>query len=227
MPTSAPSRPLAGGRLAVVIAGGMITLLALMFAAAGAGLEWAGSKKDDAGYYTSKTGRITTSTSAIAVDDLDVDGIPGNLGKLRLKVSGRDGKPVFAGVARTRDVDAYLRGSAHATMTDVDFSPFDPTYRTTPGDGRPARPGAEDIWTASTEGTGTKTLDWKIKDGRWSLVVMNADASTGVDANVSAGAKLPFLDDLELGAWIAAAILLALGGGLIAGGVRRGTIRAA
>ena len=90
-------------------------------------------------------------------------------------------------------------------MTDVDFSPFDPTYRTTSGDAQPARPGAQSIWTASTEGTGTKTLDWKVTDGHWSVVVMNADGSTGVDAEVSAGASLPFLDDLELGAWIAAA----------------------
>ena len=52
MPTTAPSPPLAGGRLAAVIAGGLVAVLALMFAAAGAGLEWAGSKKDDAGYYT-------------------------------------------------------------------------------------------------------------------------------------------------------------------------------
>jgi hypothetical protein len=227
MPTTAPSPPLAGGRLAAVIAGGLIALLALTFAAAGAGLGWAGSKKDDAGYYTSKTVRLTTSTSAIATDDLDIDGVPGSLGKVRLDVSGRDGKALFAGVARTRDVDAYLRGSAHATMTDVDFSPFDPTYRTTPGAAQPSRPGAQGIWTASTEGTGARTLDWKVSDGHWSVVVMNADGSTGVDANVSAGASLPLLDDLELGAWIAAAILFALGGGLIAGGVRRGTIRRA
>jgi hypothetical protein len=221
MPTTAPSPPLSGGRLAAVIAGGLVTLMALVFVAAGAGLEWAGSKKDDAGYYTSKTQRVTTSTAAIATDDLDVDGVPGSLGKVSLKVSGRDGKPVFAGVARTADVDAYLRGSAHATLTDVDFSPFEPTYRTTRGDAQASRPSAQSIWTASTEGTGTKTLDWKVADGHWSVVVMNADGSAGVDANVSAGANLPFLDDLELGAWIAAAILLALGGGLIAGGLRR------
>ena len=50
---------------------------------------------------------------------------------------------------------------------------------------------------------------------------MNADGSAGVDAGVSAGAKLPILGDLELAAWIAAALFLALGGGLLAAGLRR------
>ena len=56
---------------------------------------------------------------------------------------------------------------------------------------------------------------------------MNADGSAGVDARVSAGASLPFLDELELTAWIAAALFLAIGGGLLAGGLRRGTMHAA
>ena len=36
-------------------------------------------------------------------------------------------------------------------------------------------------------------LTWDIADGDWSVVVMNADGSAGVDARVSAGAKLPWL----------------------------------
>ena len=42
-----------------------------------------------------------------------------------------------------------------------------------------------------------------------------------IDARVSAGARLPWLDELEIAAWVAAALLLALGGGLLASGVRR------
>ena len=41
---------------------------------------------------------------------------------------------------------------------------------------------------------------------------------------MSAGVSLPFLDDIGLWLWIAAAALLALAGALIAGGVRRGTL---
>ena len=48
---------------------------------------------------------------------------------------------------------------------------------------------------------------------------MNADGSTGVDTRVSAGASLPWLDELELAAWISAALLVVLGGTLLAGGL--------
>jgi hypothetical protein len=225
MTTTATRSPLTGGRLAAVIVGGLILLLALMAAVAGAGLQWAVSEKDDAGYYTSDTVRIHSATHAITTDDLDVNGVPDSLGKLRVNVGARNGKPVFAGVAPTRDVDAYLLTSTHATLTDVDLDPFDATYRTSAGTGTPARPADQSFWAATSDGS--KPLDWKVKGGDWSVVVMNADGSAGVDARVSAGASLPFVDDVELAAWIAAALLLALGGGLLAGGLRRGTMRAA
>jgi hypothetical protein len=225
MTTTATRSPLTGGRLAAVIGGGLIVLLAAMAALGGAGLQWATSKKDDAGFYTSDKGHITTSTHAIATDDLDVDGVPSGFGKIRLDVDARNGKPVFAGIAPTSDVDAYLRGSAHETLTDVDFDPFDPTYRTASGTATPARPADQGFWAVTSDGT--KPLDWKVKDGNWSVVVMNADGSAGIDAGVSAGASLPFLDDVALAAWIAAAFLLALGGGLLTVGLRRGTMPAA
>jgi hypothetical protein len=225
MTTTATRSPLTGGRLAAVIGGGLILLLATMAALGGAGLQWAVSKKDDAGYYMTDTAHVTTSTHAIATDDLDVDGVPSDFGKIRLDVDARNGKPVFAGIAPTSDVDAYLRGSAHETLTDVDFDPFDPTYRTASGTATPAHPADQGFWAVTSDGS--KPLDWKVKDGNWSVVVMNADGSAGIDAGVSAGASLRFLDDLALAAWIAAAFLLALGGSLLTVGLRRGTMPAA
>jgi hypothetical protein len=217
--------PLTGGRLAAVVAGGLVLLLSAMAAVSGAGLSWASSKQDDAGYYTTDTERFHTSTNAIATDDLDVDGVPGALGKVRINVAPRTAEPIFAGIARTSDVDAYLRGTAHATLTDLDVDPFEPAYRTTTGSTLPARPADQGFWAATSDGS--KPLDWKVEDGTWSVLVMNADGSAGVDARVSAGASLPFLDELELTAWIAAALFLAIGGGLVAGGLRRGTMHAA
>lgn len=222
MPTTATKPSLTGGRLAAVIAGGLILLLSAMSAVSGAGLSWASSKQDDAGYYTTDTERLAASTSAISTDDLDVDGVPGALGKVRINVAAVNGKPLFAGIARTRDVDAYLRGTAHTTLTDIDVDPFDARYRDEPGTGQPARPQDQRFWVATSDGS--RPLDWKIKDGTYSVVLMNADGSPGVAARVSAGASLPWLDELELAAWIAAAAFLALGGGLLAGGLRRGTM---
>ena len=219
MSTTATRTPLTGGRLAAVIAGGLTLILSATAALGAGGLTWASSKQDDAGYHTTSTESFATTTHAIATDDLDVDGVPGALGKVRVNVSSANGKPVFAGIARTRDVDAYLLGTAHETLTDIDVDPFEPTFEQAPGSGTPARPADQRFWVATSDGS--KPLDWKVQDGTWSVVVMNADGSAGVDTRVSAGASLPWLDELELGAWIAAAFFLALGGGLLAGGLRR------
>src|SRR3954453_20902756 len=218
MSTTATRTPLTGGRLAAVVAGGLTLLLSATAAVGAAGLTWASSKQDAPGYYTPSTKTFSTATHAIASDDLDIDGVPGALGKIRVSVSSANGKPLFAGIARTRDVDAYLRGSAQETLTDVDVDPFEPTFEHAPGTGRPARPADQRFWVATSDGS--RPLDWKVKDGTWSVVVMNADGSADVDARVSAGARLPWLDELEIAAWVAAALLLALGGGLLASGVR-------
>jgi hypothetical protein len=69
-------------------------------------------------------------------------------------------------------------------------------------------------------GTGTQRLDWDVKDGSWSVVVMNADGSRGVDTTISAGAKVPFLGPLG---WVSAGggiVLLLAAGGLLYLGLR-------
>ena len=225
MPALAPARPLTGGRLAAVIGGAAALLLSALLLLAGTGLLWADSRKDDDGYFSTSHERLATSTYAIATDDLDIDGdtVGTDLyGKVRLEVGGQ--QPIFAGIARTRDVDAYLGRSAHALLTDVEFRPFEPTYRDNPGTAAPGRPGAESFWAASTEGSGERTLTWDVEDGEWSVVVMNADGSRGVDARVSVGANVPYLDDLGRGLTIASLVLLIGGAALITEAVRRGRV---
>ena len=117
-----------------MIGGVASLLLAALLLLAGTGLLWADSRKGDDGYFSTSHERVATSTYAIATDDLEIEGdaIGDALyGKVRLELDGAE--PLFAGIARTRDVDAYLRDSAHATMTDVDFSPFRPDYRDSAG----------------------------------------------------------------------------------------------
>ena len=53
-------------------------------------------------------------------------------------------------------------------------------------------------------------MTWDVKHGDWSVVVMNADGSRGVDTGVSAGADFPILSALAWGS---------VGGGLVLLGV--------
>ena len=201
-----------------IVASTLLAVASLTLFAAGGVLLWADGQKDDQGYLNTSSERFSTRTAALATENLDVDldGLSSavgddTLGRVRLDVRPAGAEPVFAGIARTQDVDDYLRGTAHTFVRDVDTDPFRAHYGDRPGDRRIAPPAGESIWVASSTGG---ALDWKVRDGDWSVVVMNADGSPGVAATVKAGAKLPIL--VPAGWTLIGGGALAL---LIAGGV--------
>ena len=212
-----PPRRHRAARTTSVVVGAIVGLTAFAMLALGGVLLWADSKKDEQGYIHTDTERFATRTAAIATDNLDVDSHgPGWLtshdryGNIRLEVSPRNDKAVFVGVARTKDVSTYLRGTSHTTLTDFHSDPFRAVYRAERGSARPAAPASKRIWAASAHGTGMQTVTWDVKHGDWSVVVMNADGSRGVDTGVSAGADFPILSALAWGS---------VGGGLVLLGV--------
>ena len=234
-PTSPPPAPLTpppasrstAPRVVAFVAAGVLALLGLgMFAAGGVSL-WTDTKKDDQGYISTATHGFASSGYAIATDDLDVNGVPSGIagdvsyGRVRVQVTPRTDKPVFVGIARTDAVSSYLRQSTHSVLTDVSFDPFDAEYRTHRGTEKPFSPGAQRIWAASSEGSGRRTITWNVRGGHWSVVVMNADGSRGVDAGVKAGARIPILEAIGWGAIGIGFVLLAGAGGLTALALRR------
>jgi uncharacterized iron-regulated membrane protein len=230
MQDNAPYTPVprrSGGRIASIVVGGVTAVLAIALIAAGALLLWGDSKKDDQGYLSTGKDRYAAGTYALASDNLDVD-LDGagwimdrdDVGNVKLAVESSAGKPVFVGIARTSDVSDYLRDTDYTSVTDVDYSPFHASYRDHGGAGRPALPAEQGFWAASAHGAGTQTVAWDLEEGDWSIVVMNADGSRGVDTDINAGAKLPFLATFG---WIAlggALLLLITAGTLIYLGVR-------
>jgi hypothetical protein len=103
----------------------------------------------------------------------------------------------------------------------VDTSPFEASYDNHGGDRRPAAPADSQIWVASEQGSGKQTLNWQIEDGDYSVVVMNADGSAGVDADISTGANIPFLDEIGWTAVGSGSFVLIMGVALIVIGTRR------
>jgi len=215
-----------GSRTAAIVVASVLGVLSLATGAAGVVALWGDSQRDDQGYFSTATHRYTASTSALTTEEIGVDadipdwlaGDDDSYGDLRLRVAAGDGGPVFAGIARTADVERYLAGAPHTEVTDIDTDPFEAEYADHAGAGRPAAPAAEDIWVASTKGAGQQTLDWPVRDGRWSVVVMNPDGSRGIDADVSAGVKVSFLGTLGWGLLGGSALLLlgAMGTGYVA-----------
>jgi hypothetical protein len=217
-----------GKRIALVVTGALASLLAAGLLSIGGLALWGDSQKDSDGYLSTDTHQFEAGTRALATENLDVD-LDGadwametnDLGQVRLQVESRDDEPVFVGIARTSDVSDYLAGVAHTTVTDVDTSPFEASYDDHSGDRRPATPADSQIWAASEQGSGKQTLNWEIEDGDWSVVVMNADGSAGVDADISTGAKVPFLDELGWTAIGSGGFVLIVGVALLVLGIRR------
>ena len=200
--SNTPQPPKRSGvaRGVLLVAGAVAGLLAVGLMGLGALGLYGESQKDEQGYLNTPTERFAASTHALATEnlELDLDGVQDvvsspDLGKVRLDVAPQSDEPVFVGIARTDQVTSYLSGVAHTTLTDMDYEPFEASYNRRGGERKPALPADQQIWVASTQGAGSQTLTWDVEDGDWSVVVMNADGSRGVQADVSAGAKLPYL----------------------------------
>jgi hypothetical protein len=214
-------------RIFLITAGAVTSLLAVGLIGLGGLALWGDSQKDESGYLSTDSQTFAASTHALATEnlDLDLDGAEGlvdstGLGDIRLDVDPRSDKPVFVGIARTDEVSSYLSDVSHTTLTDIDYEPFEASYSPHAGEGTPAAPAGERIWAASTEGAGPQTLTWDVEDGDWSVVVMNADGSRGVEADISAGAKLPFLTELGWSALGGGSILLLAAVALAVFGIR-------
>jgi hypothetical protein len=209
------------GRIALIVTG---SVLALLSAGLLAGAVWVyNADTDSSGYIVSDSHRVQTVTYALATADFDVDSDFDwiiNRGP-DLRVSGDSDEPLFIGVARTDDVEQYLAGVEYDEVTDFDIDPFGLTTERQAGTNDPAAPSDQAIWVASVHGNGVQTLDWDGEGGgQYSVVVMNADGSPGVDAELTFGAHIPHLTWIGLGAAIGGGVSLVLGFGLIFLGAR-------
>ena len=106
-------------------------------------------------------------------------------------------------------------------VTDFGWGMHSVRYRHIDGSAQAAPPGEQDFWAGSEEGSGTVTLDWDVEDGNWTAVVMNADGSAPVRAEVSVGARFDILLPIAIGLTVAGVVLLGLGILLIVLGARR------
>jgi hypothetical protein len=135
--------------------------------------------------------------------------------------------PLFVGVAPESAVDAWLAGTAHDEVTGV-YEDSDVTTQRSAGAVRATGPpAAQSFWLASATGTGTLDLQWIPGDGRFAVVLANADGATGVTAGATVGAKVPALrpvgNGLISGGLVAilVAVLLIYAGAVGPGGGRR------
>ena len=201
----------------LLIVGILVSIVGATVLAAGVVASVVGSAQGD-GYLTSGTARLSVGSHALTSPRLDAvgDGVPPRLpfdvGTLRLRASSVDpGKEIFIGIAPQADVERYLSGVHHSELLEVDSRPFRAEYRDIPGTGTPAPPAAQQFWTTSVSGTGEQELTWDFAAGSWAIVIMNADASPGVDARVQAGFRSDLIRPAATGLLAGGAVALAIG----------------
>lgn len=203
-----PSHPWTAGRVVAAVIGSVL-LAGAVFTGIGAGAAAvAQAARNDDGFLMSPTRTYTTDTYALVTDGAEMTTDTSGDWALReflgdARVAATSGStPVFVGIAATSDVEAYLDGASHAVISD----PGANDRVTATGSGAvSAAPTTSDIWVAETTGTGTQEVVWPVESGDWTVVVMNADASAGVDTSLAVGATVPALD------WMVPALLVATG----------------
>ncbi len=212
VPAAAPSAPSGwtAGRIVSVVAGSLVGLIGLAFLGTGGVTAWATTtQRDAAGYLSTESRSLDTSSYAITSENFRIRGpvgwfAPTNvIGTIRVRATSADPQDaVFIGIGPEAPFHRYLAGAPYAVVTGwgmaIDAAPSG-------GDAAPiAAPTDADVWTAHVSGVGTQSLLWQPGNGSWVLAVMNADGSPGVAVRADIGVSAPSLG-------VIAAALIAVG----------------
>jgi len=226
-----------GRRILSLLSGCFIIFISLGMFAGGGVILWSQSviTADDGYVYT---GQMRLSADSYAVVDNDIHPEVENgwrpftikdVVSIKVKATSNNGKPVFIGVATKQSALTYFDGVNVDKLVLGDSAPkwhFDYyltlTYQSLPGGSPQNPPTSQLFWTAQASGSGVQTLTWTPSTGDYWLVVMNADGSKVLDANVQIGARVSIFS--WAGLWmILGGIIFALGGVVIIyfGAIRR------
>ena len=217
------------GRIIGLIIGCLLLVPSLGLLIGGSALGIAAALgRDDAGYFTVNVDEITTPTAAVTSGSADLMTEPGEPdwaidrldADVRLRVTPLDAdRNVFVGIAETRFVDAYLDGVEHDEIAEI--ADGRPVYERRLGAAGVDPPIDQEFWVAAAWGSTTQEITWEATSGRWTAVVMNADGSAGVSADVQVGAKSGVVVPLAIILGVAGLVLTAVAVALISVGAHR------
>lgn len=100
--------------------------------------------------------------------------------RVRVDVKDSKGRPVFIGIGRAGDVDAYLAKVARSEVIGHDGAGSVRTRRLGLEPSLPD-PASADVWLVSRRGTGSGSLTWPDTPGQWRLVVATDGTAAAPD----------------------------------------------
>jgi hypothetical protein len=201
------------GRVLTVVLGSVLVAAAFGAVVGGAALLLADRTGRDAeGFLGTGVQTVSTAGHALVLDPVELRGDPGApdldavLGRVRVTATGPDAAAVFVGIGPAADVESYLGAVARSRLTEA--GPGRPVQLQSLPGGAPATPPGQQPWSASVSGPGTQQLTWTATQGRWAIVVMNADGTRPVTAAVSAAVTAPALHWVWTGLFLGAGLAL-------------------
>jgi hypothetical protein len=224
-PTSAArSSSWTAGRIATLVIGAVLVLLAVALLGGGGTALWADRTQRDGGYVTTDVHEFSTGGSALTTVSTDLGSTgtgwlysPTLLGTVRIRVTPTTpDRALFVGIGPTTDVNRYLAGVSHTVISEF----WEERTELVDGDTPAPAPSTQDFWVASATGPGAQDVVWDPADGSWTVVVMNADGRPGIEVGADLGAKLPALLWIALGVLAAGAVFVAGGALLVIGAIR-------
>jgi hypothetical protein len=225
--TAEPGKPSSGhgpwtpARIVSVVVGSLLVASAVGMAAGATALlvaDRAGREAD--GFIGTPAQRFTSTGYALELDAVDLrtgagteDVDPGTfLGDVRVRASA-DGEPVFVGIGPADAVSGYLGDVDRSVLGDPAADGRSPRHL--PGGAPAAAPGTQPFWVASSGGPGIQQVTWTATTGRWAVVVMNADGSRPVVAEVSGAVTAPALAVVWIGLFVATGVTFVVGAVLV------------
>lgn len=217
------------GRIIALIFGILLAPVAIGLIVGGIALLVAfGTMRGSEGYIESGSYGLRSDGYALASERLAIAPHPGDwwpaevVASVALDVVREGQGAVFVGIGPEGDVARYLSGVAHDEVTHLGRRVSDVEYRSVSGTAAPATPpGAQTFWVATAEGAGPQRLEWDVERGSWTIVIMNADASSGVIVEAVGSVRIPSLAPIGAGTLVGGLILAAIAAGLLVVAFRR------
>jgi len=202
------------GRVIVTIIGAIMIFTAFGLVMGGSSLRFIGeAMMDEEGFMVSGVEGISTDSHALVFQDMDVQidyeasrvlrAMGGDIA-FKVEAQSRDpSKRVFLGVAQDQNAASYLSAVEYDRLVSGswEYDPFIddfPDYALSrhPGSAPSGPPTMHSWWVAQEAGLGAQVLTWRPTSGSYWVVVMNEDASAGVDVDVRLGVRVPILGSL-------------------------------
>jgi hypothetical protein len=209
------------GRIVLVIIGAIILLPSFGLVVGGFSLRAIQETVTDTeGFIMSDVKQVDTNTYALVVENIDVNiAEPESpFGKEVTRALGRDladfarfkvnavsnnGKPVFVGIASYTEVSQYIGAVDfdRAVVGEWNYDPWSQSFPNFalvyhPGTAPTTVPTLHSFWSAQATGT-SATMTWGLAPGNYWLIIMNEDASKGVNVDLQMGAKITILNTIS------------------------------